>query len=97
MLFSIDDAKFKLSELITAALSGNDVVIARDDRPPALCLRNRARSVSARWRTSLPRCRCYVRGWRAFQRSRAPGEGRVRLISAIASGSPTQRSRISSR
>lgn len=33
MLVTIEDAKFSLSELITAALSGNDVVIARDGKP----------------------------------------------------------------
>lgn len=33
MLVTIDNAKSKLSELITAAQSGNDVVIARDGKP----------------------------------------------------------------
>ena len=35
MLVTIEDAKFKLSELITPARSGDDVVIARDGKPAA--------------------------------------------------------------
>ena len=33
MLVTIEDAKRELSELITAVLSGDDVVIARDGKP----------------------------------------------------------------